>query len=238
MVLNKIETHYVFQSLSLLPEGYTLPSDRVKPLGTAQAILATKDVVSDKFVIINADDYYGSDAFKVAADFLNSLKPNATNQYANIAYEVINTITENGSVKRGVLSVDKEDKLIHLLESKIEKVEDKIVASPLDGAVPFEITPSTLVSMNMFCFTHDILDHIEKNFAPYLDRNKDNLLTCEYLIPILTEELVSRSEVEVKVLPTSSVWYGITYKEDKPKVVASLAKLMDEGEYPEGLWSK
>lgn len=237
-VEDKIETHYVFQSLSLLPEGYTLPSDRIKPLGTAQAILATKDVVSDKFVIINADDYYGSDAFKVAADFLNSLKPNATNKYANIAYEVINTITENGSVKRGVLSVDKEDKLIHLLESKIEKVEDKIVASPLDGAVPFEITPSTLVSMNMFCFTHDILDHIEKNFAPYLDRNKDNLLTCEYLIPILTEELVSRSEVEVKVLPTSSVWYGITYKEDKPKVVASLAKLMDEGEYPEGLWSK
>lgn len=237
-VEDKIETHYVFQSLSLLPEGYTLPSDRVKPLGTAQAILATKDVVSDKFVIINADDYYGSDAFKVAADFLNSLKPNATNKYANIAYEVINTITENGSVKRGVLSVDKEDKLIHLLESKIEKVEDKIVASPLDGTVPFEITPSTLVSMNMFCFTHDILDHIEKNFAPYLDRNMDNLLTCEYLIPILTEELVSRSEVEVKVLPTSSVWYGITYKEDKPKVVASLAKLMDEGEYPEGLWSK
>ena len=157
-VEDKIETHYAFQSLDLIPEGYTLPSDRVKPLGTAQAILAAKPYVSDKFIIINADDFYGSDAFKVAADFLRN--SNDPNTYANVAYRVTNTMTENGSVKRGVLVFDENKKLNSLIESKIEKVNNDIIATPLEGGDVMNISSDTLVSMNMFCFNKNITDYI------------------------------------------------------------------------------
>ena len=237
-VEDKIETHYVFQKLSLIPEGYSLPSDRVKPLGTAQAILAAKDVVSDKFIIINADDYYGSDAFKVAADYLKSLKEGSKNVYANVAYKVSNTMTENGSVKRGVLYFDEENKLKYLVESKIEKVDGKINATPLDKDETTIIPESTLVSMNMFCFTRDIMDYLVRDFVPFMEENKNSLDKCEYLIPTVVSDLISKGEVSVKVLPTTSVWYGITYKADKEDVVSSLASLMEKGEYPEGIWKK
>ena len=237
-VEDKIKTHYAFQSLDLLPEGYSMPKDRIKPLGTAQAILAAKPYVSDSFIIINADDYYGSDAFKVAANYLKSLDKNSKNAYANVAYEVVNTMTENGSVKRGVLLFDNNMKLKSLVESKIEKKNGVIVAEPLDGAKPFEIPSNTLVSMNMFCFTKDIMNHIEDGYAAFLDQNQDNLMTCEYLIPTVVSDLIHEGVLTVDVLSTSSVWYGITYKEDKESVVASIAKLMDNGEYPEGIWKK
>lgn len=237
-VEDKIETHYAFQSLDLLPEGYSMPKDRVKPLGTAQAILAAKPYVSDSFIIINADDYYGSDAFKVAANYLKSLDKNSKNAYANVAYEVVNTMTENGSVKRGVLLFDNNMKLESLVESKIEKQNGVIVAEPLDGAKPFEIPSNTLVSMNMFCFTKDIMNHIEDGYAAFLDENQDNLMSCEYLIPTVVSDLIHEGILTVDVLSTSSVWYGITYKEDKESVVASIAKMMDNGEYPLGVWKK
>ena len=138
-VEDKIPTEYAFQSLDLIPEGYKLPADRVKPLGTAQAILAAKDKINDSFIIINADDFYGFDAFRVAANYLRSLKKDSHSAYANIAYNVTNTMTENGSVKRGVLEFDANNKLTDLVESKIERVDGKILASPLDGAKPFNI---------------------------------------------------------------------------------------------------
>lgn len=237
-VEDKIETHYAFQSLDLLPEGYSMPKDRVKPLGTAQAILAAKPFVSDSFIIINADDYYGSDAFKVAANYLKSLDKNSKNAYANVAYEVVNTMTENGSVKRGVLLFDNNMKLESLVESKIEKKNGVIVAEPLDGADAFDIPANSLVSMNMFCFTRDIMNHIEDGYKAFLDKNQDNLMTCEYLIPTVVSDLIHEGILTVDVLSTSSVWYGITYKEDKEAVVASIAKMMDNGEYPEGVWKK
>jgi len=237
-VEDKIETKYVFQSLDLIPEGIVLPKDRVKPLGTAQAILAAKDEVSDKFIIINADDYYGSDAFKVAADYLKALKPGSKGQYANVAYKVTNTMTENGSVKRGVLNFDKNKKLINLIESKIENKDGKIIAEPLDTDESYEISADTLVSMNMFCFSGEIMDFIEENYLPFMKANLNNLDKCEYLIPTLVSELIERGEVSVDVISTKAVWYGITYKEDKPDVVASLKALMDAGEYPKGIWEK
>ena len=237
-VEDKIETHYAFQSLDLLPRGYSLPKDRVKPLGTAQAILAAKDLVSDSFIIINADDYYGADAFKVAANYLRNLKSDSKNVYANVAYEVANTMTENGSVKRGVLVFDDKMKLDSLIESKIEKKNGVIVAEPLDGAPFMEISADTLVSMNMFCFTKDIMDHLEANFPKFLDANQDKLDICEYLIPTLVSDLISEGILAVDVLSTTSVWYGITYKEDKDYVVSSIAEMMERGEYPEGVWKK
>ena len=208
-VEDKIETHYAFQSLDLIPKGYKLPSDRVKPLGTAQAILAAKDYVSDSFIIINADDFYGRDAFMVAANYLKGLK-NSKNNYANVAYQVANTMTE--------------------------KANGIIVAKPLDGSKSFDIPADTLVSMNMFCFTKDIMNHIEEGFVPFMEDNKNNLDSCEYLIPTVVSDLINDGVVSCEVLSTKSVWYGITYKDDKDYVVSSLENMMKNGEYPEGIW--
>ncbi len=237
-VENVIETHYAFQSLDLIPEGYTLPKDRVKPLGTAQAILAAKDFVSDSFIIINADDFYGKDAFKVAANYLRSLPHGSKNVYGNVAYHVLNTLTENGSVKRGILVFDENKKLNSLIESKIEKKNGKLMASPLDTNEEHEIPFSTLVSMNMFAFTADIMEHIENNFKKFLDENMNNLMTCEYLIPTLVSDLIEANVLSVDILSTSAVWYGITYKEDKESVVNSIKNLREKGDYPEKIWSK
>ena len=232
---DKIKVEYVFQKLSLLPEGYEIPSDRVKPLGTAQAILAAKDKVSSDFAIINADDFYGKEAFTAAADFLkNRVKENV---YGNVAYNVINTMTENGSVKRGVLSTDKNNHLTHIEESSVAKENGKIIATPLDDKVkPFEIAKNTPVSMNLFCFHKSIMTYLEKKFPIFLDDNKDNLLKCEYLIPSVVFNHIANGDVTVEVLKTDAVWQGITYREDKDKVVSEIKKLVDSGEYPKGLW--
>ena len=232
---DKIKVEYVFQKLSLLPEGYSIPSEREKPLGTAQAILAAKNNVSDTFAIINADDFYGKEAFDAAAAFLkNDVKPNV---YGNVAYNVINTMTENGSVKRGVLSTDKNGNLTHIEESSVSKENGKIIAKPLDEAKSqFEIDSKTPVSMNLFCFHRSIMDYLDNKFPKFLDDNKDNLLKCEYLIPTVVSELISDNKVSVKVVNCDAVWYGVTYKEDKPFVVSSLKKLVDGGKYKKGLW--
>ena len=232
-----IKVEYAFQRLEDVPEGVVLPADRVKPLGTAQAILSAKNLVSDKFIIINSDDYYGSDAFKVAAQYLNSLKAGSKNVYGNIGYMAKNTITENGSVKRGVLYFDKNNKLEKLVESKIEKVNGKLEATPLDDETKTEvIADDTLVSMNMFAFTRDIMDYLEKGYKQFFIDNKDNLKSCEYLIPTVVSDLIEDGIATCDVLSTTSVWYGVTYKEDKDFVVSSLKKLVDNGEYPKGVW--
>lgn len=238
-VEKRIKVEYAFQKLELLPKGYSLPTERIKPLGTAQAILAAKDFVSDKFIIINSDDFYGEDAFRVAANYLNSLPTNSKNKYANIGYKVINTMTENGSVKRGILNYNENNLLSTLIESSIEKVDNKIIATPLDTKIEaFEISKDKLVSMNMFVFTKDIMQHIEDNFPAFLDNNKNNLMKCEYLIPTLVSDLIEENVVNVEVLNTSAVWYGVTYKEDQEYVEKSLKELTDKGIYPKGLWTK
>ncbi len=158
---SKIKVEYVFQKLDLLPKGYTIPADRIKPLGTAQALLAAKDIVSDTFAIINADDFYGKESFMIAADYLRSVK-GTKGQYSNVAYYVANTMTENGAVKRGVLSYDKNNLLTGLVESNVEHKDGKVLMTPLDETIPSKyITKDTLVSMNLFCFTKDIMDYLE-----------------------------------------------------------------------------
>ena len=233
---DKIKVEYVFQKLSLLPEGYTIPEDRVKPLGTAQAILAAKDKISDKFAIINADDFYGKESFFAAAKFLK--ESCGAKAYGNVAYLVSNTMTENGSVKRGVLNMDKNGYLTHIEESVIEKKDGKILATPLDESLePFNIEKDTLVSMNMFCFSGSIMDYMWEKFPKFLDDNKNNLLKCEYLLPTVVSDLIKEGEVTVKIVSSPAVWYGITYKDDKPNVVKSIKKLMDAGQYKKGLWN-
>lgn len=233
---SRVEPHipveYVFQKMDIVPEGVKVPETREKPLGTAHAIYCAKDVMKDKFVVINADDFYGEDAFKVAAKFLSTSKPK---EYATIGYKVINTMTENGSVKRGVLDFE-DGKLTKITESSIEKVGDNIVASPLNGDEPFNISEDTLVSMNMLAFDRSIFDYIEEKMPIFFEKNKDNMEKCEFLIPDVMSEANKNGYASVNVLDTSAVWYGVTYKEDSDYVRSSLKKLVEEGKYPNNLW--
>ena len=233
-VEKRIKTEYVFQELEDLPAGYSLPKDRVKPWGTAHAIYATRNVVKDNFAIINADDFYGADAFKVVGEFLKN--NNDPKKYALVGYQAMNTITDNGAVKRGVAKI-RCGKLKSLIESSIEKINgDKLLASPLDGSEPFEIENTQAVSMNMFGLTPAIYDKLSLEYPKFLDNNKDDILKAEFLIPTVISDQINEGEVTVDVLKTTAVWQGVTYKEDKPRVVEEIKKLVDGGVYPAGLW--
>ncbi len=234
-VEDKIKVEYVFQELDNLPEGYTIPKEREKPLGTAQAILCCKDIVNTPFAIINADDFYGRDSFQKAATYLKTLD-SESNSYAMIAYHIINTLTENGAVKRGVCNIE-NGYLTDLIESSVEKINDKIIAKPLDNSKEFEVEETQTVSMNMLLFTKTIFTFIEENFKDFLEENKDNIMKAEYLIPDLLQKLLKKGLVTAKVIETSSSWYGITYKEDISPVKEAIKKLIEEKEYPNNLWS-
>ena len=235
-VENLVDVEYVFQELDKLPNGYSVPEGRVKPWGTAHAILCCKGVVKENFAIVNADDFYGRDAYRVIYEFLNRDHSNSEyNEYAMAGYKVKNTLTENGSVKRGVCATDGEY-LTKLVESKIEEVDGKLMATALEDGTTFEVDNEDTVSMNLFGFTPHIFDYLEKRFPLFLDSHKEDIETCEFLIPTLVFEEIEEGSSRVAVLKTDAVWQGVTYKEDKPKVVAEIKKLVDNGEYKEGLW--
>ncbi len=230
-----IDVEYCFQKNDNLPEGYEVPETRVKPLGTAHAILCCKNNVHEPFMMINADDFYGRDAYMKAAEFLRNTTDKTPHQYGMVGYLVKNTITENGAVKRGVCKVE-DNALTELIESSVERVEDKIIASPLNGNAPFEVSEDDTVSMNMLLFTPSIFTYIEDNFASFLDKNKDNMEKCEYLIPDILFQAIKENYATAEVLKTSATWYGVTYKEDADYVKESLAKMVEDGTYPNDLW--
>lgn len=231
-VENIIPVEYVFQEISDLPEGYNLEITRVKPWGTAQAVLACKDTVKGNFVMINSDDFYGKTAYMKMKEFFD--KETNDNLYAMVGFRVINTMTENGSVKRGVCE-EENGYLTNIIESSVEKVGDKIIASPLSGNASFEVQSNDLVSMNFFGFTDKIFTKLEKGFMEFLDKNQDDLMKCEYLIPdVVFEEI--EDDKRMVVLESFDKWLGVTYKEDKEFVVNEIKKLIDKGEYPNNLW--
>lgn len=230
-ISDKIKTEYVFQSNDNVP--FEVPSDRVKPLGTAHAILCCKDMVKDNFLVINSDDFYGRDAFKVASEYLKS--EHKSNEFGMVGYIVSNTLTENGSVKRGVCEL-KDGYITNLVESSVEKVNEKIIASPLDGRDSFEVNDDTLVSMNMFMFTPKIFELLESDFIEFYKNNVNNLLKCEYLITEVVCNNIKKDKITFKALKTTSKWMGVTYKEDKEVVVEGINSLVESGEYPDKLW--
>ena len=230
-----IPVEYCFQKNDNLPIGYQLPSNRVKPLGTAHAILCCKDKVHEPFMMINADDFYGRDAYIKGAEFLKKVVDEKPYPYGMVGYLVKNTITENGSVKRGVCEI-KDNHLVSIIESSIEKKDNKIIASPLNGDTPFEVQEDDTVSMNMLLFTPSIFSYIEEHFKEFLDNNKDNLEKCEYLIPDVLFETIKENYATVSTLKTTATWYGVTYKEDADYVKKSLKRLVEEKEYPNDLW--
>ena len=232
-VSKHIKVEYAFQDMDALPEGFVRPVDREKPWGTSHAILSAKDLIDENFAIINADDFYGRDAYFVMSDFLD--KSFDFNTYCVVGYKVSNTLSLNGSVKRGICH-EKDGYLTDLIESKVEYVGDRIVASPLNGDPSFDITADTLVSMNMLGFNTSIFDYIENNFPKFLNENKDNILKCEYLIPDTVFDAINNDFCRVMLLGTSAKWQGITYKEDKQLVVDEINSLINSGVYPSKLW--
>ena len=230
---NKIKVEYAFQDVEDVPEGVVVPSDRVKPWGTGHAVLSAKDLVDSNFVMINSDDFYGRDAYLKIKEFFD--KSDSLNDYAMVAFRVSNTMTENGSVKRGVCE-SKNNYLTNLIESSIEKVDDKIIASPLDGRDSFEVEANDLVSMNFFGFTNEMFKALESGIVEFFKENEGNLDKCEYLMPDVVFKEIKENGKNVTVLESTDKWLGVTYKEDKEFVVSELNKLIEKGEYPRDLW--
>lgn len=228
-----IEVSYVFQKNDNVPKWVNVPNERTKPLGTGHAILCCKDVVKENFLVINADDFYGRDAFLVASQFIKNMKNE--NEFAMVGYKVGNTLTENGSVKRGVCESE-NGFLSKLTESTVSIENGKIICKPLNGSSEFEAYDDKLVSMNMFIFTPKIFDYLEEDFVKFFKDNESDLSKCEYLIPDVVFDLIKRKLVTVSVLKTDAVWQGITYKEDKDALVDGLNKLVNDNVYPDKLW--
>lgn len=230
-----INVSYVFQKNDNIDDKYMALKNREKPLGTAQAILCCKDEVHEPFAIINADDFYGRDAYYKASEFLLKEKKSTKESYGMIGYVVKNTITEVGSVKRGICKV-KDNYLQKLTESKVERVNGVIIAQPLSGAPSFEVSDDTTVSMNMLLFTPSIFDYIEKKLPEFLEKNKNKADSAEFLIPDVLFEAIEEGVAEVEVIKTTATWHGVTYKEDAKDVKDSIRKLISENEYKEKLW--
>ena len=230
-----IKVEYCFQKNDNIPQGIKIPKTREKPLGTAHAILCCRDKIKEPFMMINADDFYGRDAYIKASEFLKNIQNKKPYQYGMIGYLVKNTITENGAVKRGVCEV-KNNKPIKLIESSVERKNDKIIAKPLNGQASFEVAENDTVSMNMLLFTPSIFDYIEKKFPKFLEENKNNMEECEFLIPDVLFESIKEKFATVDVLKTSATWYGVTYKEDKDSVKEAIKNLVLSGEYKNNLW--
>lgn len=235
-----IEVAYVFQDLNNLPEGYSIPEGRVKPWGTGHAILSCLDEVDGPFAVINADDYYGSHAFQMAYDFLSQNEEGDTYSYMMVGYKLENTLTDNGHVARGVCVTDEDGHLVKINErTHIEKREDGAAYTEDDGKTWVEIPEGSTVSMNMWGFSASILKELKDRFSKFLDENlESNPLKCEYFLPFVVDELLTEEKATVKVLKSMDKWYGVTYKEDKPVVVAAIQKLKDEGLYPQKLWEE
>lgn len=227
-----IETEYVFQDDTNLKEKYKDLQTRVKPLGTGHAILCAKDKVKTPFAIINADDFYGRDAYVVSSKYLDKIDDK---HYAVVGYKVGKTLSPNGAAKRGICK-EENGKLKDLIESSVEKIDDKIIAKPLDGDTEFIVEDDSLVSMNLLLFTPKIFDYLEEKLIKFLETNKNDLSKCEFLIPDVVKDAIKEDRVEVDLLSTNAIWHGVTYKEDKEEVVKAIDELIKEKVYPNKLW--
>lgn len=236
-----IKVHYVYQELSDLPEGFSVPEERKKPWGTGHAILSCRDIIDGPFAVINADDYYGQDAYKVLYDFLaNQQNEDTAYRYCMVGYQLENTLTDNGHVARGVCEIDSDDMLVTINErTRIEKREEGPAYTEDDGQTWISIPMGSTVSMNMWGFSKSIMAELEDTFPRFLAKNMvTNPLKCEYFLPTVVDKLIKNGKATAKVLHSCARWYGVTYKEDKEVVVNAIQTLKDNGVYPENLWEE
>lgn len=235
-----MDIEYAYQDLDNLPEGYEVPEGRVKPWGTAHAVLSAMDKIHGPFAVINADDYYGSEAFSLIYQYLADHEDDDRYRYVMVGYDLKNTVTENGSVARGVCEINDRNQLVSVTErTRIEKQADGIAYTEDDGKTWISISPEAVVSMNMWGFNKSVLKEMNDRFASMLDAQLSvNPLKCEYFLPSVVSDLLAEDKAVVQVLSTKEKWYGVTYKEDKPVVAAALKSMRDNGVYPECLWEK
>ena len=234
-----MDVRYAFQQLDNLPAGYSVPEGRTKPWGTSHAILSAKDVIDAPFAVINADDYYGPEAFKVIYDYLvANPDKDGMYEYAMVGYLLKNTVTENGHVARGVCVTNANGYLDSVTErTHIEKTETGARFTEDDGATWTDLSGDTVVSMNLWGFTPSFLKETEDRFAAFLDKALvENPLKGEYFLPSVVSQLIAEDKARVKVLHSHDKWYGVTYKEDKPVVVAAIKAMTESGLYPDNLW--
>ncbi|MCI8496149.1 MAG: nucleotidyltransferase [Lachnospiraceae bacterium] len=231
----KIQVEYVYQELTKLPEGFTVPEGREKPFGTGHAILCCKDVLDGPFAVINADDYYGKHAYKTIYDYLVNHTDDEKYRYAMIGYALKNTLTENGHVARGVCRTDSEGFLAGIDErTHIEKKGDKAEYTEDDGQTWTEVSMDSTVSMNLWGFSKSILTELENGFVEFLKNElPGNPKKAEYFLPFAVDALLQEGKATVQVLTSQDKWYGVTYKEDKEMVVKAIAGLKEQGLYPE-----
>lgn len=228
----KIETAYVDQDLHDFTDGFEIPKERTKPWGTSHAVLCAKDAINEPFAVINADDFYGRDAFEKAADFLSDEV--APDKYCIIGYDLSKTLSENGTVSRGVCEVNEQGDLIGIKErTKIYRENNKIVYEESDGK--HEVSENSKVSMNFWGFDPTVFNFIEKLFKQFLQENSKDP-KAEFFIPIIGDAFIKQGIGTIKVIPTSAQWFGVTYKEDAPTVKKDIEELVNAGQYPSSLW--
>ena len=229
----KIATEYVMQEMDEHLEGFPVPEGRTKPWGTAHAVLCAKEVIKEPFAVINADDFYGRDAFQKAADFLS--REVTKKKYCIIGYELSKTLSPNGTVSRGVCATDGNNNLVNIHErTKIFPEGDKIYY--IENSLKVALPQDTPVSMNFWGFDPNVFDYIQKLFKKFLEDNAHDL-KAEFFIPLIGDSFINDGHGEIKVIPTSSQWFGVTYQEDAPGVRESLQELISERIYPTNLWN-
>lgn len=237
--ISKLQPHipveYVFQEIDKVPEGLTVSPERTKPWGTAHAVLMAKDVIHEPFAVINGDDFYGAGAFQTMADYLNSLTTDTQTQYSLVGYHVGNTMSDHGSVSRGVCMEDENEFLVSVTECTNIQYRDGKIAYQEAENTPVFLNPETLVSMNFWGFTPEYFKQTEALFSDFVKANSDSL-KAEFYIPTAIDSLINNSKASVKVLRSDAKWFGVTYKEDKPLVIEKLAQLIKAGVYPAKLW--
>lgn len=226
---SKIKVEYAFQENSDIPEGYNVPSDRVKPFGTGHALYCARNNISEPFMVISADDFYGSEPFKLVKDSLDK------KEYSIIGYEIGNTLTENGSVKRGVCFAN-GDILDKIIESKVEKKGNKVVGTPLEGGDEYQVELDHPVSMLMYGLMPELIDFIKEDIKLFFEKNKEDLSSCEYYLPTLLNDYKNKYNIDLKLIKTKAVWKGITYKEDLEDLKGYIKDEIKNGIYPENLY--
>lgn len=240
-----MDIQYVFQELTDLPEGYSVPSGREKPWGTAHAVLSARKAVDGPMAVINADDYYGPGAFQSIYGFLENAADDGKYHYCMVGYRIENTLTENGYVSRGVCETSQDGNLSSITERTkirwsdgLDGIESgKIVYTEDGGATWNELAKGTIVSMNFWGFTPSMMKEMENGFPAFLDKAMaENPLKGEYFLPGVVDRLISENKADVRVLSSMDRWYGVTYKEDLDAVKAALQSMKDKGEYPDVLW--
>ncbi len=228
-----VKVQYAYQSMDAIPEGYCVPKGRTKPWGTGQAVLACKGLIEEPFAVLNADDYYGKEAFVRIHDFLENYSPERPTDFCMAGFILKNTLSENGGVTRGICTVNEDNQLTDVVETA--NIIKTAGGAQVDGQA---IDANAYVSMNMWGLTPEFIGMLEDGFVKFFEgAAKVNPLKAEYLLPIYIGQLLREGKVSVKVLETSDKWFGVTYKEDKPCVVESFRKLVDAGVYPKQLFA-